>query len=410
MSHRSIMLSSIARGTSEITGFLHGEDSLNTLKAFQAMGVNIQQNDSKIIVDGVGLDGLTRPEVPLDMGNSGTAMRLLVGLLCGQKFDSTLIGDESLSGRPMKRVINPVTDMGAIIESNESGTAPLKICGQQNLKSIRYELPVASAQVKSCVLLAGLYANGITEVVEPAPTRDHTERMLRGFGCEVKTRGNKISIQGGQQLLATNIEVPADISSAAFFMVAASIAKNSELTLTHVGINPTRRGIIDILQLMGANITLINELEVGGEPVADIVVKSAELKGIDIPEHLVPLAIDEFPVIFVAASSASGVTKLTGAEELRVKESDRIQVMADGLITLGINAVPKDDGMVIVGGPMGGGEVHSHGDHRIAMAFAVASLLSNAPITIRDCDNVNTSFPSFAALANSTGMTIEVDE
>ena len=410
ISHRSIMLSSIARGTSEITGFLHGEDSLNTLKAFQAMGVNIQQNDTKIIVDGVGLDGLTRPEMPLDMGNSGTAMRLLVGLLCGQKFDSTLIGDESLSGRPMNRVINPVTDMGAVIQSDESGTAPLNICGQQNLKSIRYELPVASAQVKSCVLLAGLYANGITEVVEPAPTRDHTERMLRGFGCEVKTQGNKISIQGGQQLLATNIEVPADISSAAFFMVAASIAKNSELTLTHVGINPTRRGIIDILQLMGANITLINKREVGGEPVADIVVKSAKLKGVDIPEHLVPLAIDEFPVIFVAASSASGVTKLSGAEELRVKESDRIQVMADGLITLGINAEPKDDGMVIVGGPMGGGTVYSHGDHRIAMAFAVASLISSAPITIQDCDNVNTSFPGFADLANSIGMTIQVDE
>ena len=409
ISHRSIMLASIAHGTSEISGFLQGEDSLNTLKAFQAMGVDIIQTNDEIIVHGVGVNGLKKPGTELDMGNSGTAMRLLVGLLCGQSFDSVLIGDKSLSGRPMKRVINPVTEMGARVESNEAGTAPLTIRGQQSLNAIRYVLPVASAQVKSCVLLAGLYAIGKTEVIEPAPTRDHTERMLRGFGCDVITNNNEISIQGGQKLTATNIEVPADISSAAFFMVAASIAKDSELTLTHVGINPTRRGIIDILELMGADISLINEREVGGEPVADIVVRSAQLQGIEIPPHLVPLAIDEFPVIFVAASCARGVTVLTEAEELRVKESDRIQVMADGLTNLGVQAEPTPDGMKILGGSIKGGEVYSHGDHRIAMAFAVASLVADGTITIQDCDNVNTSFPGFAELANSAGMKIKVN-
>lgn len=408
ISHRSIILSSIANGTSEISGFLQGEDSLHTLKAFQAMGVNITQTEQEIIVVGVGLHGLSKPTQALDMGNSGTAMRLLVGLLSGQKFDSVLIGDESLSTRPMKRVIDPVSMMGASIDSQGDGKAPLTVHGGSRLKAIHYDLPVASAQVKSCVLLAGLYADGVTEVVEPAPTRDHTERMLRGFGCEVITRHNLISMQGLQKLEATNIEVPADISSAAFFMVAASIMPDSELTLNHVGINPTRIGIIDILELMGADINLINEREVGGEPVADIVVKSAPLNGVDIPQHLVPLAIDEFPVIFVAASYASGTTVLTGAEELRVKESDRIQVMADGLTALGIHARPTEDGIVIQGGQMGGGVVESHGDHRIAMAFAVASLGANGPITINDCDNVNTSFPGFAELANHAGFHIQV--
>jgi 3-phosphoshikimate 1-carboxyvinyltransferase len=278
------------------------------------------------------------------------------------------------------------------------------------LKSISYPLPVASAQIKSCVLLAGLYADGVTEVIEPAPTRDHSERMLRGFGCEVITEANHISIRGGQQLTACNIEVPADISSSAFFMVAASITPNSELTLTHVGINPTRTGVIDILLLMGADITLINEREVGGEPVADIVVRSAQLKGIQIPEHLVPLAIDEFPVLFVAASCATGTTILTGAEELRVKESDRIQVMADGLNTLGVSAEATPDGIVIEGGEIGSGTVESHGDHRIAMAFAVASLRAKGSITINDCDNVNTSFPGFSELAKHAGFDIRVEE
>ena len=407
ISHRSIMLASIANGTSEITGFLKGEDSLNTLKAFQAMGVDIQQTDAEIIVQGVGLHGLKQPAKELDMGNSGTAMRLLVGLLSGQSFDTVLVGDASLSSRPMKRVIDPVQMMGASIDSQPGGTAPLVIHGRSTpLRSIQYTLPVASAQVKSCVLLAALYAEGVTEVIEPAPTRDHSERMLRGFGCEVITQGNHISIKGGQRLSACNIEVPADISSAAFFMVAASITPNSELTLTHVGINPTRTGVIDILQLMGADISLINEREVGGEPVADIVIKSAPLKGIRIPEHLVPLAIDEFPVIFVAASCATGTTLLTGAEELRVKESDRIQVMADGLNILGVKAEATPDGIVIQGGSIGSGTVESHGDHRIAMSFAVASLRAEGIIRINDCDNVNTSFPGFSNLACHAGFNI----
>ncbi|MDJ0882027.1 MAG: 3-phosphoshikimate 1-carboxyvinyltransferase [Gammaproteobacteria bacterium] len=408
ISHRSIILSSIAHGTSEISGFLEGEDSLHTLQAFQDMGVNIEQTPSEIIVHGVGMQGLSKPTRALDMGNSGTAMRLLVGLLSGQVFDTQLIGDASLSTRPMKRVIDPIQLMGGEINSEADGTAPLWIHGGVPLKAIHYELPVASAQVKSCVLLAGLYADGITEVIEPAPTRDHTERMLRGFGCEVISTQNKISMRGGQSLEATNIEIPADISSAAFFMVAASILPQSEMTLNHVGVNPTRIGIIDILELMGADITLINEREVGGEPVADIVVKSAPLKGIEIPKHLVPLAIDEFPVIFVAASFAQGTTILTGAEELRVKESDRIQVMADGLNNLGVHAQATADGIVIQGGPVSGGEVDSHGDHRIAMAFAVASLGAKTAITINDCDNVNTSFPGFADLANHAGFQIEV--
>jgi 3-phosphoshikimate 1-carboxyvinyltransferase len=411
ISHRSIMLASIAHGTTEITGFLHGEDSLHTLRAFQAMGVEIQQTESEIIVNGVGLHGLKKPQHELDMGNSGTAMRLLVGLLSGQAFDSVLIGDASLSSRPMKRVIDPVTLMGAEVDSQQGGTAPLTIHGRTTpLKAIHYPLPVASAQVKSCVLLAGLYADGATEVIEPAPTRDHSERMLRGFGCEVITDGNRISIRGGQQLSATNIEVPADISSAAFFIVAASITPNSELTLSHVGINPTRTGIIDIMELMGADITLINEREVGGEPVADIVVKSAQLKGIQIPEHLVPLAIDEFPVIFVAASCATGTTVLTGAEELRVKESDRIQVMADGLNILGVKAEATPDGIVIEGGEIGSGSVDSHGDHRIAMAFAVASLRAAGVVSISDCDNVNTSFPGFVELAVHAGFDIRQEQ
>ncbi len=407
ISHRSIILSSIAEGDSRITGFLEGDDSLSTLKAFQNMGVTIEHKGRDIIVHGTGLNGLNAPTQELDMGNSGTAMRLLLGILAGQHFNSELIGDESLSTRPMNRVIDPLKSMGAFIESNEGGTAPLKIIGKANLKSINYNLPMASAQVKSCLLLAGLYAVGKTVIREPAPTRDHSERMLRGFGCKVITEGNEISIQGGQRLKATNIDVPADISSAAFFLVAASIAENSELLLKYVGINPTRTGVIDILRLMGADITLSNQKEIGGEPVADITVRSAELKGIAIPEELVPLAIDEFPVLFVAAACAQGETVLTGAEELRVKESDRIQVMAEGLNTLGVNAVATPDGIRIIGGKIHAGELESHGDHRIAMAFSVAALRASGVIKIMDCANVTTSFPDYVNLASTAGIRIK---
>jgi len=339
-------------------------------------------------------------------------MRLLAGLLAGQKFDIELVGDVSLSKRPMKRVTDPLSAMGAKITTAEGGKPPLKITGNQALKAFSYLMPMASAQVKSCCLLAGMYAQGKTCVTEPATTRDHTERMLKAFGCEVdvvdNVNGATACIEGPAKLIATDIDVPADISSAAFFMVGASIAQDSDVTLLHVGINPTRTGVIDILKLMGADITLSNKHEVGGEPVADIQVKSARLKGIHVPESLVPLAIDEFPVLFVAAACAEGETVVTGAEELRVKESDRIQVMADGLQALGVNARVTVDGMIIQGGEIASGTVHSHDDHRIAMAFAMAALCAKGDVHIEDCDNVNTSFPGFADLAASCGLSIKV--
>ncbi len=410
VSHRSIMFGSIANGTSHISGFLQGEDSLNTLRAFQSMGVHIEGPDNgRVVIHGVGMRGLKKPAQALDLGNSGTSMRLLAGLLSGQAFDVELAGDVSLSKRPMERVTKPLASMGAQVSTAEGGRPPLKISGGSDLHGIEYDLPMASAQVKSCVLLAGLYAAGRTCVTEPAPTRDHTERMLNAFGCRVEKSAATACIQGPATLQACDIDVPADISSAAFFMVGASIAPGSEIMLQHVGINPTRTGVIDILQLMGADIELINQSEVGGEPVADIKVRSAQLKGIHIPEELVPLAIDEFPVIFVAAACAQGETVVTGAEELRVKESDRIQVMADGLQALGVNARATADGMVIQGGAVSGGSVHSHDDHRIAMAFSMAALRASGTITIDDCENVNTSFPDFAGLASTAGLFIQSD-
>lgn len=409
ISHRSIMLGSLANGVTEVTGFLDGDDCLATLNAFRQMGVMIEGPDQgKLRIEGVGLHGLQRPDNVLDMGNSGTSMRLMSGLMSGQAFDVTLTGDDSLSKRPMQRVIKPLSAMGATIEATEAGTPPLYIKGGATLTGIHYDLPVASAQVKSCTLLAGLYAKGTTSVTEPAPTRDHTERMLRGFGYQVTTEGNTMGLEGGGELYATQIDVPADISSAAFFLVGASIAKGSDLTLKHVGINPTRTGVIDILRLMGADITLSNEKQVGGEPVADIRVRYAPLQGIHIPEALVPLAIDEFPVLFVAAALAEGTTVLTGAEELRVKESDRIQVMADGLQACGADATSTADGMIIQGGSLHGGYVESHDDHRIAMAFTMAGLCAEGNIYINNCANVNTSFPDFIALAASVGVKVEV--
>jgi 3-phosphoshikimate 1-carboxyvinyltransferase len=411
ISHRSIMLGSLAEGTTEVEGFLEGEDALATLQAFRDMGVVIEgPHHGRVTIHGVGLNGLKAPAGPLYMGNSGTSMRLLSGLLAAQSFDTILTGDASLSKRPMNRVAKPLREMGAVIETGPEGRPPLNIKGGQLLTGMDYEMPMASAQVKSCLLLAGLYAAGRTSVTEPAPTRDHTERMLRGFGYPVSVEGSTASVESGHKLSATRIEVPADISSAAFFLVAASIAEGSELVLEHVGINPTRTGVIDILKLMGGDIILENQREVGGEPVADIRVRAARLKGIDIPEDLVPLAIDEFPVLFIAAACAEGRTVLRGAEELRVKESDRIQVMADGLITLGVKAEPTPDGIVIEGGTMGGGEVWAHGDHRIAMSFSVASLRASAPIRIHDCANVATSFPNFLALAAEVGINVAEED
>ncbi len=407
ISHRSIMLGSLAQGVTRVSGFLEGEDALATMNAFRAMGVRIEGPDrGEVVIHGVGMHGLKAPAGVLDCGNSGTSMRLLSGLLAGQGFEATLTGDDSLRQRPMNRVIVPLGSMGADIGAAENGRPPLVIRAVEGLHGIDYLLPVASAQVKSAVLLAGLYAAGRTCVTEPAPTRDHTERMLEAFGYRVERDGKRVCVVGGGRLLASDIAVPADISSAAFFMVGASIAPGSDILLADVGINPTRIGVIEILRLMGADLTLHNQRKLGGEPVADIRVRHAPLNGVRIPEELVPLAIDEFPAVFVAAANARGETILSGAEELRVKESDRIQVMADGLRALGAQAEPTPDGMRIRGGAYQGGQVASHGDHRIAMALAMAALNAGGPITIRDCANVATSFPGFVGLANTAGLRI----
>ncbi len=411
ISHRSIMLGSIADGVTEVSGFLEGEDSLATLNAFRAMGVRIDgPDDGRVVIHGVGRAGLRAPDGPLDLGNSGTSMRLLSGLLAGQPFPVTLIGDASLSSRPMKRVTEPLARMGARIDVTANGSAPLKLRGGAELHGIRYALPVASAQVKSCLLLAGLYADGETCVTEPAPTRDHTERMLTGFGYPLRRDGATVCLQGGGSLMGCRLDVPADISSAAFFLVGASIATGSDLTLEHVGINPTRDGVINILRRMGADIKVLNRRDVGGEPVADLQVRSAALKGIRIPEDQVPLAIDEFPALFIAAACADGETLLSGAEELRVKESDRIQVMTDGLNTLGVQVEATPDGIRIQGGGLHGGEIDSQGDHRIAMAFAMAALRADRAIHITDCANVRTSFPDFVACAADSGLAITQKE
>jgi 3-phosphoshikimate 1-carboxyvinyltransferase len=407
ISHRAVILGSLAEGTSRVSGFLEGEDCLATLNAFRAMGVTIEgPQDGDVIIHGVGLNGLQAPREPLYMGNSGTSMRLLTGLLAGQAFASVLTGDASLSRRPMQRVTEPLIRMGARIGTTPRGTAPLHIDGGHPLQGIDYAMPIASAQVKSCLLLAGLYARGCTCITEPVPTRDHTERMLTGFHYPLERQDQRICLFGGGRLQAGTLEIPADISSAAFFIVGASIARAADILLEHVGINPTRTGSIAILHQMGAAITLLNERQAGGEPVADIRVRPAELHGIRIPAALVPLAIDEFPALFIAAACARGTTVLTGAEELRVKESDRIQVMADGLQALGIAVQPTPDGMIIQGGTLSGGYVDSHGDHRIAMAFAMAALRAGGTLHIQDCTNVNTSFPGFVELARRTGLNI----
>jgi len=358
-------------------------------------------------IEGVGLHGLRPPARPLDLGNSGTSMRLLAGLLAAQSFDVEMVGDASLSRRPMRRVAEPLRAMGAVIDTSPAGTPPLRIRGGQRLKGLRYAMPVASAQVKSALLLAGLYADGDTCITEPAPTRDHTERMLTAFGYEVRRGGATVCVRGGGRLVAAPIAIPADISSAAFFMVGAAIAPGSDIVLSEVGINPTRIGAVNILRAMGADVRLANERMLGGEPVADVRVRGGPLRGIEIPMEQVPLAIDEFPALFIAAACAAGRTVLRGAAELRVKESDRIRVMADGLQTLGIDAEPTDDGIVIIGSQgFSGGEIDSHGDHRIAMAFAMAALRARGSIRIRDCANVATSFPGFVGLARQSGLAI----
>jgi 3-phosphoshikimate 1-carboxyvinyltransferase len=407
ISHRALMLGAIASGTTHVTGFLEGEDCLATLRAVTSLGARVARPAAgEVRIEGVGLGGLKAPASVLDMGNAGTAMRLFMGLLAGQPFDAELVGDESLMRRPMERVAQPLRAMGAHIDT-QGGRPPVRIHGGARLHGIRYAMPVASAQVKSALLLAGLSAEGSTTVIEPAVTRDHTERMLQNFGVEVAARGGTVELQPAVRLEAGPIEVPGDFSSAAFFIVAACIGARAPVLIEGVGVNPTRTGLLEMLGLMGADLRLVNHRSAGAEPIADIEVRPSALSGIRVPERLVPLAIDEFPAFFVAAACARGETRVTGAGELRVKESDRIAVMAGGLEALGVRHEVLPDGLRIEGGPIGGGVVDSHGDHRVAMAFAVAGLRASAAIRIRDVANVATSFPGFAPLARSVGLRVE---
>ncbi|MBT2142532.1 MULTISPECIES: 3-phosphoshikimate 1-carboxyvinyltransferase [unclassified Rhodanobacter] len=406
VSHRALMLAAIAEGESRIRGFLEGEDTRATAAVLAQLGVRIDTPSAgERVVHGVGLHGLRGAAQSLDCGNAGTGMRLLTGLLAGQAFDSTLVGDASLSKRPMRRVTDPLALMGARIDTHD-GLPPLHVHGGQPLQGIRYELPVASAQVKSALLLAGLYAAGETEVIEPHPTRDYTERMLAAFGWPIAFAPGRAKLEGGHALHATDVEVPADFSSAAFFLVAASIVPGAELRLPAVGLNPRRTGLLQALRLMGADITVEHEREAGGEPVGDLVVRHAPLHGVELPEALVPDTIDEFPALFIAAAVANGTTVVRGAAELRVKESDRIATMASGLRTLGAAIEETPDGAIIHGGRLGGGTVESHLDHRIAMSFAVAGLVATEPVRIHDCGHVATSFPGFLELANGCGFAL----
>jgi 3-phosphoshikimate 1-carboxyvinyltransferase len=406
VSHRALMFGALAEGTTHIRGFLEGEDTRATAAILGKLGVRFDTPaPGERVVHGVGLHGLRGTTEPLDCGNAGTGMRLLAGLLAGQGFDATLVGDASLSGRPMRRVTDPLSEMGAQIDTND-GKPPLRIHGGRKLKGISYKSPVASAQIKSALLLAGLYAEGETEVIEPHPTRDYTESMLKAFGWPIEYSPGKAKVTGGHVLRAADVDVPADFSSAAFFIVAACIVPGSHLRLKGVGLNPRRTGLLAALELMGADIAVENERESGGEAIADLVVRHRPLHGVALPLDIVPDMIDEFPALFVAAACAEGMTTIRGAAELRVKESDRIATMANGLKACGVLIDELPDGAMIRGGSIGGGSVDSHGDHRIAMSFAVAGLVATAPITIGDCANVATSFPGFIELANGVGFSL----
>lgn len=409
ISHRALMLGSIATGRTEVTGFLNGADCLATAAAMRAMGVSIgEAGPTALSIDGVGLHGLRAPADTLDLGNSGTAMRLMAGLLAGQRFSTVMSGDASLNGRPMGRIVTPLTQMGAAIESDCDGTPPLQITGGMVLRGIHYAMPMASAQVKSAVLLAGLYANGKTSVGEPAVTRDHTERMLRSMGAAVTSEDRTISLEGGQQLRACALEVPADLSSATFIMLGTLLSEHADILIKKVGVNPTRTGVIDILKGMGGDIRLENPRRFGDEPVADIRVRASRLRGGPVDPALVSLAIDEFPALFVAAAAASGATVFSGLEELRVKESDRIAAMADGLRRLGIDVDETPDGAVVHGGRFGGGEVDSYHDHRVAMSLAMAATIADDEVLIRGVDNVDTSFPGFVECVAGAGADVRL--
>lgn len=415
LSHRAVMLSSLAEGDSTIRGFLPGEDCQSTVDAMRALGVEITEFASDHLhVKGVGLHGLTAPSQNIDCGNAGTLMRLLAGILAGQKFATTLVGDDSLQKRPMLRVVNPLRQMGGLIDAEADGTPPIKIRPNNHFKGIRYALPVASAQVKSCVLLAGLFAKGETKVIESWPTRDHTERLLQFLSYPIETKQiseqpfqRQITLQGGGKLIANDIQIPADISHAAFLLVAACITPGSKLIIKDVGVNPTRIGILHCLLEMGAKINKIDEKCCGGEPVATLEVETSELRGITVPESWVPLTIDEFPAFAVAATFAEGETVVRGAEELRHKESDRIAAMVDGINALGGEARALADGMVIQGKPLTGGSVDALGDHRIAMAFAAAGAAASRAIYIDNAKAISTSWPTFVETFKAIGFNLD---
>ena len=410
VSHRTVMLGSIANGVTEVTGFLEAEDTRATVRAVRALGITVVSDDAgSLRIRGAGRRGLRRPGGPLNLGNSGTGLRLLVGLLTGQSFDSSLTGDESLSRRPMRRIAEPLARMGARVETAPGGTPPLTVRGGRRLAGIDHRLEVASAQVKSCLLLAGLYAHGRTHIEEPAPTRDHTERMLAGFGYEVERSRGEVAVVGGGELTGQSVSVPGDLSSAAFFLVGACIALRSRVRVPGVGVNPTRDGVLRILERMGANVALENRRDSGGEPVADLVVGASRLRGIEIGGDLVALGIDEIPVLLLAAARAEGVTVVRGAGELRVKESDRLAAMEEGLRLLGVTVEALPDGMVVHGraARFRPARVNSRGDHRIAMTFALAALAADGPVEIEDCANVATSFPGFMTEIRAAGVEVE---
>ena len=408
ISHRAVILGAIAQGRTTIKGLLESEDVSATVNAFRHMGVKIDQREGGgMVIDGVGLYGLRDPGQPLNMGNSGTAMRLMAGVLAGQSFPVTLIGDDSLSQRPMARVVEPLRALGADITTQSNGYPPIQIQPVEQLEGVNYVMPVASAQVKSAFLLAALCADGTSQIKEPEQTRDHTERMLTGFGHTISQQGDWLRVIGGKELAGTKLVVPGDLSSAAFFIVGAAIATGSEIILRNVGVNPTRTGVIEILQQMGASIDCLNRKTVCGEPTADLMVRSTPLRGVGIGTHQVARAIDEFPILSIAAACAHGKTTLHGAEELRVKESDRIRSIVTGLSELGVSAEEKADGYSVTGGQILPGEVDSRSDHRIAMAFAIAGLVVSGSICIKDTLNVRTSFPGFVELASSIGMLIQ---
>lgn len=411
ISHRSLMLGALAVGETVIDGLLEGEDVLATAAAMRAMGAQIERRDSRWHVHGVGVGGLLQPQIALDMGNSGTSTRLLMGLVASHPITATFIGDASLSHRPMGRVIDPLSLIGARFAASPGGRLPLTMHGLCPAVPLTYTLPVASAQVKSAVLLAGLNTPGETTVIEPIATRDHSERMLAGFGAtlriETAPEGRIITLVGEAELKPQAITVPGDPSSAAFPMVAALIVPGSEITITNIGINPTRAGLIGVLQAMGADIAVVQQRLVGGEPVADLVIRHSPLTGIEVPPEVVPSMVDEFPVLFVAAAFAQGRTVMRGLEELRVKESDRIAVMARGMAACGITVQETPDGLIVTGSggdPVpGGATIAAELDHRIAMSFAILGLNSRAPITIDDARPIATSFPGFVAMMQALG-------